>query len=100
MDMDNHYSVLTIIFDHLIGHWVPMAALIALGYVGHDQKILAVTLLTLAIGFSAATYLGFQVRKIYYISFLLNILKFCRTKSKTSKCKEFLLCGGMRRTFS
>lgn len=55
--MQNHTFNIVLI----LGHWVPMAALIALGYVGHDQTILAVTLLTLAIGFSAATYLGFQV---------------------------------------
>lgn len=45
-----------------IGHWLPMCALIALGYVSNkDQVSIAVLLLTLAVGISAATYLGFQV---------------------------------------
>lgn len=43
------------------GHWIPMVALIGLGYVTSDQKNLAVGLLTLAVGINAATYLGFQV---------------------------------------
>lgn len=47
-----------------IGHWVPMVALIGLGYVGSNQHVLAVALLTLAVGSNAATYLGFQVKAI------------------------------------
>lgn len=47
-----------------IGHWVPMCALIALGYVTRDEKNLAILLLVLAIGINAATYLGFQVNHI------------------------------------
>lgn len=44
-----------------IGHWVPMVALIGLGYVAAEQHWLAVLLLTIAVGSNAATYLGFQV---------------------------------------
>ncbi|XP_017040914.1 putative inorganic phosphate cotransporter [Drosophila ficusphila] len=47
-----------------IGHWIPMFSLIALGYVPQDNAPLAVTLLTLTVGISAATYLGFQVNHI------------------------------------
>lgn len=44
-----------------IGHWVPMIALIGLGYVGNHEHVLAIGLLTVAVGSNAATYLGFQV---------------------------------------
>lgn len=47
-----------------IGHWIPMISLIALGYVGQGHETLAVVLLTLTVGISAATYLGFQVNHI------------------------------------
>lgn len=47
-----------------IGHWIPMLSLIALGYVPADNAPLAVTLLTLTVGISGATYLGFQVNHI------------------------------------
>ncbi|XP_016991510.1 putative inorganic phosphate cotransporter [Drosophila rhopaloa] len=47
-----------------IGHWVPMVSLIALGYVPQDNSALAITLLTVTVGISAATYLGFQVNHI------------------------------------
>ncbi|XP_017077250.1 putative inorganic phosphate cotransporter [Drosophila eugracilis] len=47
-----------------IGHWVPMISLIALGYVPADNAPLAVTLLTLAVGITGATFLGFQVNHI------------------------------------
>lgn len=43
------------------GHWIPMCALIALGYITKDDKNLAILLLVIAIGINAATYLGFQV---------------------------------------
>lgn len=46
-----------------LGHWGPMAALIALGYVAPDNHWLAILLLTIAVGINAATYLGFQVSK-------------------------------------
>ncbi|KAL7737229.1 hypothetical protein ACLKA6_005411 [Drosophila palustris] len=47
-----------------IGHWIPMCSLIALGYVPKENSTLAVVLLTLTVGISAATYLGFQVNHI------------------------------------
>ncbi|XP_055920027.1 putative inorganic phosphate cotransporter [Eupeodes corollae] len=47
-----------------IGHWVPMVALIALGYVTAEHQKLAIALLTIAVGVNAATYLGFQVNHI------------------------------------
>lgn len=47
-----------------IGHWIPMISLIALGYVTKEHATLAVVLLTLTVGISAATYLGFQVNHI------------------------------------
>lgn len=45
-----------------IGHWVPMVALIGLGYVANNEHVLAISLLTVAVGSNAATYLGFQVK--------------------------------------
>ncbi|XP_037951748.1 putative inorganic phosphate cotransporter [Teleopsis dalmanni] len=51
-------------FFNSIGHWIPMLSLICLGYVSHDQAMLAVVLLTVTVGISAATYLGFQVNHI------------------------------------
>ncbi|EDV38028.1 uncharacterized protein Dana_GF13752 [Drosophila ananassae] len=47
-----------------IGHWIPVFSLIALGYVPREDAALAVTLLCLTVGISAATYLGFQVNHI------------------------------------
>lgn len=47
-----------------IGHWIPMISLVALGYVTKEHSTLAVVLLTLTVGISAATYLGFQVNHI------------------------------------
>lgn len=51
-------------FFNSIGHWIPMISLIALGYVTEEHITLAVVLLTLTVGISAATYLGFQVNHI------------------------------------
>lgn len=48
-----------------IGHWIPMIALIGLGYVKDHQQVLAIGLLTIAVGSNAGTYLGFQVRVLY-----------------------------------
>lgn len=48
----------------LLGHWIPAAALIGLGYVKPDNPDLAVTLLTIAVGINAATFVGFQVNHI------------------------------------
>ncbi|XP_030381273.1 putative inorganic phosphate cotransporter isoform X2 [Scaptodrosophila lebanonensis] len=47
-----------------IGHWIPMISLIALGYVPSNHSNVAVALLTITVGISAATYLGFQVNHI------------------------------------
>ncbi|EDW02611.1 GH19794 [Drosophila grimshawi] len=47
-----------------IGLWVPMLALIGLGYVGSDQSNLAVILLTVTVGFNASCYLGQQINHI------------------------------------
>ncbi|KAG5684637.1 hypothetical protein PVAND_013857 [Polypedilum vanderplanki] len=48
-----------------IGLWLPAAALIGLSYVtSEEQSSLAVTLVTLAVGINAATYLGFQINHI------------------------------------
>ncbi|XP_034103688.1 putative inorganic phosphate cotransporter [Drosophila albomicans] len=51
-------------FFNTVGHWIPMCSLIALGYVPREDAPLAVGLLTLTVGISAATYLGFQVNHI------------------------------------
>ncbi|XP_004520753.1 putative inorganic phosphate cotransporter isoform X2 [Ceratitis capitata] len=51
-------------FFNSIGHWIPMISLIGLGYVTQAHAMLAVVLLTLTVGISAATYLGFQVNHI------------------------------------
>lgn len=47
-----------------IGHWIPMVALIGLGYMTKDETHLAIILLTVAVGINSATYLGFQVNHI------------------------------------
>ncbi|KAL7031546.1 hypothetical protein ACKWTF_007046 [Chironomus riparius] len=48
-----------------IGLWIPGIALIALAYItSQTQSSLAVGLVTLAVGFNAATYLGFQINHI------------------------------------
>lgn len=47
-----------------IGLYVPMLALIALAFITKEQAMAAVTLLTVAVGINAATYLGFQVNHI------------------------------------
>ncbi|KAJ6640943.1 putative inorganic phosphate cotransporter [Pseudolycoriella hygida] len=64
-----------------IGHWIPMLALIGLGYVSNDQKNLAIGLLTLAVGINAATYLGFQCNHIdlapNYAGTLMGITNCC-----------------------
>ncbi|XP_073844725.1 major Facilitator Superfamily Transporter 12 isoform X2 [Musca autumnalis] len=44
-----------------IGQWVPMVCLIALGYMSEDQKTIATVLLTIAVGFNAASFCGYLV---------------------------------------
>lgn len=65
---------------------MPMAAMIALAFVAHDQQVLAVALLTLAVGFNAATSLGYQVSMIY----CLNISG-CRLIVTGDRILNFLL---------
>lgn len=48
-----------------IGLWGPMLALIALSFItSQEQSTIAVTLVTIAVGINAATYLGFQINHI------------------------------------
>lgn len=51
-------------FFNSVGHWIPMMALIGLGYMTKETTGLAIALLTLAVGMNAAVYLGFQVNHI------------------------------------
>ena len=44
-----------------IGQWVPMVCLIALGYMTEDEKTLAIALLTIGVGFNAASFCGYLV---------------------------------------
>lgn len=44
-----------------IGQLVPMACLIGLGYMTADEKTLAITLLTIGVGFNAASFCGYLV---------------------------------------
>ncbi|XP_065368594.1 putative inorganic phosphate cotransporter [Calliphora vicina] len=68
-DIINHNSVMPLFFSrklfNTLGMWIPMMALIGLGYIttGESTK-LAIALLTIAVGANAATYLGFQVNHI------------------------------------
>lgn len=47
-----------------IGLWGPMIALICLAYVTSENHMLAVGLVTVAVGINAATYLGFQINHL------------------------------------
>lgn len=51
-------------FFNSVGLYVPMVALIALAFITKEQAMVAVALLTLAVGINSATYLGFQVNHI------------------------------------
>lgn len=44
-----------------IGHWVPAASMLGLGYVTKDQSTLAVVLLTISVALNSATYVGFLI---------------------------------------
>lgn len=59
----------TTIIRMFLGHWVPMCALIALGYVTADETDLAIFLLVVAVGMNSATYLGFQVSLLWIFGF-------------------------------
>ena len=69
-DFLNRRSVMPLAFSrklfNSLGQWVPMVALLGLGYIsaGGDSYKLAIALLTVAVGANAATYLGFQVNHI------------------------------------
>lgn len=68
-DWMNNRRILKVEFSrklfNTIGLWGPMTALIALAYVtSKDQSALAVTLVTVAVGINAATYLGFQINHL------------------------------------
>lgn len=68
-DFLNNKRILKVEFSrklfNTIGLWGPMLALIALAYVtSQDQSTLAVTLVTVAVGINAATYLGFQINHL------------------------------------
>lgn len=43
-----------------IGFWIPMVALIGLGYCSKDTVVWAIVLLTIAVGTNAGTYCGFM----------------------------------------
>ncbi|XP_073846868.1 putative inorganic phosphate cotransporter [Musca autumnalis] len=68
-DIMNRNSVMPLAFSrklfNTLGMWIPMTALIGLGYITTGESTaLAIALLTLAVGSNAATYLGFQVNHI------------------------------------
>lgn len=44
-----------------IGQWVPMVALIALGYMTKDHIEIAVLLLTIGVGFNSGSFVGYLV---------------------------------------
>lgn len=44
-----------------LGHWVPAAALVALGYVTKENTPLAIGLLTVSVGMNGGAYVGFLV---------------------------------------
>lgn len=44
-----------------LGHWVPMCAFVALGFISSADENLAIALLVIAVGINSSTYLGFQV---------------------------------------
>lgn len=48
------------LFD-AIGHWIPAASLVALGYVSKNQSTLAVVLLTISVGVNSAAFVGYLV---------------------------------------
>lgn len=68
-DWLNNKKILKVEFSrklfNSIGLWGPMLALIALAFItSQHQATLAVTLVTVAVGINAATYLGFQINHL------------------------------------
>ena len=47
-----------------IGQWIPMVALIALGFCNANDKLLAIIFIILIVGLNSASFLGFQVNHI------------------------------------
>lgn len=47
-----------------LGFYLPMLALVGLGYVSAEQPRLAIVLLILSVGLNGAMYVGFMVRRI------------------------------------
>lgn len=68
-DWMNNKRILKVGFSrklfNTIGMWGPMTALICLAFItSADQAKLAVTLVTVAVGINASTYLGFQINHL------------------------------------
>lgn len=68
-DWLNNKRILKVEFSrklfNTIGLWGPMVALICLAFItSKEQSTLAVTLVTIAVGINAATYLGFQINHL------------------------------------
>lgn len=79
-----------VLYGGFVGHWIPMCALIALGYVTADEKDLAIFLLVVAVGINSATYLGFQVsRKTIDFS---SSPAFCSVKQTKTKLNRITKC--------
>lgn len=53
-----------------LGFYLPMLALVGLGYVSAEQPRLAIVLLILSVGLNGAMYVGFMVRR--------NNIRFCK----------------------
>lgn len=47
-----------------IGHWLPAASLVGLGYMTKEQSTLAVALLTISVGFNSSVYVGYLINHI------------------------------------
>lgn len=67
-------NVFFLYFFHFEGHWIPMCALIALGYVTTTEKDLAIFLLVIAVGINSSTYLGFQVNNLTFQDIFFFVL--------------------------
>jgi len=68
-DWLNNKRILKVEFSrklfNTIGLWGPMVALICLAFItSKEQSTIAVTLVTIAVGINAATYLGFQINHL------------------------------------
>lgn len=84
-----------------IGLWTPAALLIGLGYVSKENTSLAVVLLTTAIAFNSASFVGYLISKFYLNNVVVNYIemfklysrphgpftKFCWYSNGMYKCK-------------